>query len=217
LPDKDLTLPCLVHDLNNVFQTLVEAGDLLSNDERWASIGAIILRSVERGRNITASLESGAHEGAPLSHIVHNAMSFVEDSGGDARIRFVLEIEPGLILQRNWAWERVFINLFLNARRAMPDGGTIQVRARRGADALDIVVRDDGPGIPNELLTNVFRPGVSTNASAGLGLHIVETIVKQDDGTVHAANREGASGAEFTIRLPLSAVSERPLSAAARS
>ena len=209
LPDKDLTLPCLVHDLNNVFQTLVEAGDLLSTDERWSSIAAVILRSVERGKNITASLQSGAHEGAPLSQIVRNAMSFVEDSRGEGCLRFVFEIEPGLVLLRNWAWERVFINLFLNALRAMPEGGTIEVRARRGPEAVEIVVRDDGPGIPDELLADVFQPGVSTTASAGLGLHIVETIVKQDDGSVHAANREGSSGAEFTIRLPLSAVSER--------
>ena len=41
----DLTVPCLVHDLNNVFQTLVEAADLLSEDPRWAPVSAAMLRS----------------------------------------------------------------------------------------------------------------------------------------------------------------------------
>src|SRR5712691_7530041 len=109
----DLTLPCLVHDLNNVFQTLVEAGDLLAGDPQWAWLAAVILRSVERGKAITASLQAGRHEGAPLEEILRHAISFVEDSaGGGPRIRFVCAVDPDIELRRNWAWERVFINLF---------------------------------------------------------------------------------------------------------
>src|SRR5579859_4764354 len=174
----DLTLPCLVHDLNNVFQTLVEAGDLLSSYPLWAQLAAVIVRSVERGKAITASLQAGGHEGAPLAEIVRHAISFVEDSaGGSSPIRFMSRVEPHIVLRRNWAWERVFINLFTNARRAMPAGGSIDVDAWQTADGIEIVVRDDGPGIAPDMLANIFQPGVSTQASAGLGLHIVDTIV----------------------------------------
>src|SRR5437763_6146474 len=76
----DLTLPCLIHDLNNVFQTLVEAADLLSIDPRWAPLSAAILRSVERGRGITTSLQAGGPSATSLRNIVSNAVSFVEDS-----------------------------------------------------------------------------------------------------------------------------------------
>jgi signal transduction histidine kinase len=201
---QDLTLPCLVHDLNNVFQTLMEAADLLSTDPRWAALSAAILRSVERGKNVTASIESADETTAPFETILRNSMAFVEDSliaGRRAKIHFECSVDPGIELRRNWAWERVLINLFSNAVRAMPGGGTIFVEAHRRNAEITIVVRDEGAGIAPEILPDVFKPHVSTRGS-GLGLHIVETIVNQQDGTVHAANRVDGPGAEFTIRVP---------------
>ena len=200
----DLTLPCLVHDLNSVFQTLVEAADLLSTDAKWAALSGAILRSVERGRGIAASLEAAEQTTAAFETILNNAISFVEDSmiaGRGPRIVFDCEVEPGIELRRNWAWERVLINLFSNAVRAMAKGGVIYVRAARRHGEIEIVVRDEGPGIALEILDSVFQPRVSTSGS-GLGLHIVETIVKQDHGSVRAANRAGGAGAEFTITIP---------------
>lgn len=201
----DLTLPCLIHDLNNVFQTLVEAADLLSTDQRWAPLSAAILRSVERGRGITTSLQAGDPSAASFESIANNAISFVEDSligGRGPQIRFAVDIEPGIELRRTWAWERVLINLFSNAVRAMPNGGSIHVRARRHQDDIEIVVRDDGPGIVPEILDDIFKPHVSTKGSGGLGLHIVATIVKQEDGEVRASNCVSGRGAEFTIIIP---------------
>jgi signal transduction histidine kinase len=201
----DLTLPCLIHDLNNVFQTLIEAADLLSADPRWASLSAAIFRSVERGRGITTSLQASDHSGASFETILNNAIAFVEDfliAGVKPKIRFAREVEPGIELRHSWAWERVLINLFLNAVRAMPRGGVIHVRALKRDHRIEIVVRDEGPGIAPEILADIFKPHVSTKASGGLGLHIVETIVKQADGEVRAANSADGRGAEFTITIP---------------
>ena len=209
----DLTLPCLIHDLNNVFQTLVEAADLLSGDPRWAPLSAAILRSIERGRGITASLHATEQPAAPFEIILNNAIAFVEDSlisGRGPRICFAYDIEPDLELRRTWAWERVLINLFSNAVRAMPQGGTIDVRARRLGAQIELMVRDEGPGIAPEILDSLFRPHVSTKTSGGLGLHIVETIVQQDGGEVRAANRADRSGAEFVITVPADPLLARP-------
>src|SRR5580692_11591255 len=195
----DLTLPCLVHDLNNVFQTLVEAADLLAGDPQWAPVSAAILRSIERGKGITDSMQQVEQAPAPFETILQNAIAFAEDSlisGRGPAIRFVSQIEPGIELRRTWAWERVLINLFSNAMRAMPDGGTIFVSARIVNAHAEIVVRDEGEGIAPEILADLFRPHVSTKARGGLGLHIVETIVKQDDGDVRARNYAGGRGAE---------------------
>ena len=202
----DLRLPGLVHDLNNVFQTLLDAADLLSSDARSAEfVAASIVRCVERGKNLTAAIESAEGDGATFEHILKDAISFIESSqagaGKNRRIRFTHAIERGIELRRNWAWDRVLINLFSNAVRAMPEGGTIHVSAHRSAAGIEIVVRDEGPGIAPELLKNIFKAHVSTKGS-GLGLHIVETIVKQDGGEIRAANREDGRGAEFTIVIP---------------
>jgi signal transduction histidine kinase len=201
----DLTLPGLIHDLNNVFQTLVEAADLLSGDPRWVPLSAAILRSIERGKAITASMQAVEQPAAPFETILNNAIAFVEDSlisGRGPRIRFAYDIEPRLELRRTWAWERVLINLFSNSVHAMPLGGTIDVRARRLGTQIELAVRDEGPGIAPEILDSLFRPHVSTKAVGGLGLHIVETIVQQDGGEVRAANRADRSGAEFIIMVP---------------
>jgi signal transduction histidine kinase len=206
---QDLTLPGLLHDLNNVFQSLVDAADLLSGDPQWQHLSSAILRSVERGQRITSSLEAGRGTSASFGHIVAHAISFVEDSMMGSVIkhplRFSCDVEPGIELRRAWAWERVLINLFLNARRAMPKGGCIYVGARRWGGRIEIVVRDEGSGIAPELLDTLFEPHVSGNGSSGLGLHIVATIVHQDGGSIRAVNLEGGKGAEFTITLPMSA------------
>jgi signal transduction histidine kinase len=203
----DLRLPGLVHDLNNVFQTLLDAADLLSSDPNSTEfVAAAILRCVERGKNLTAAMESAEGESASFESILKGAISFIQDSLGASltkarKIRFTQSIERGIELRRNWAWDRVLINLFSNAVRAMPEGGTIHVSARRVAAGIEIVVCDEGPGIAPGLLHNIFKAHVSTKGS-GLGLHIVETIVKQDGGEVRVANREDGRGAEFTIVIP---------------
>ena len=201
---EDLTISGLVHDLNNVFQTLVDAADLLASDPRYTKLSAAILRSVERGKNIAAGLQAGSGDDTPFEQILANAIAFVEDSvaaGRGPEIGFACDVEPGIQLGGHWAWERVLINLFLNAMRAMPAGGTIQVRARSAGGQVEIVVRDGGSGIAPGMLEHLFLPHVTTGSS-GLGLHIVDTIVKQNGGYVRAANRSDAPGAEFTITLP---------------
>ena len=201
---EDLTLPGLVHDLNNVFQTLVDAADFLSADPRYARLSAAILRSVERGKNIAASIQSGASTGTPFEQILAHAIAFVEDSvaaGRGPQISFACDVETGIQLGGHWAWERVLINLFRNSMDAMPSGGTIHVLAHSTTDQIEIVVRDEGLGIAPEVLRDLFLPHVSTGSS-GLGLHIVDTIVTQEGGCVRAANRSDGRGAEFIITLP---------------
>ncbi len=211
----DLRLSGLVHDLNNVFQTLTEAAELLSDDPQTAYLSAAILRSVERGRKLSASIEVSDEPTAPFESIVQDAMAFVEEAMVRRRtkIRFTKSIEPGIGFRRTWAWDRVLINLFTNSLHAMPNGGTIHVSARRRSGRVEIIVRDDGPGIEPTILWSIFKPHVSTRGS-GLGLHIVKTIVEQEGGEVLASNRQDGPGAEFTISVPCQT---EPLEAAMRA
>jgi len=214
-PLLDLALPGLIHDLNNVFQTLMDAADTLSGDTRWTHLSAAIFRSVERGREITQSMQAMDQPSLPFETVLKNARTLVEDSmmsRPGQKIHFECRVEPDLVMRHAWAWERVLINLFCNAVQAMPLGGTIFVDARRQHDDIQIVVADEGPGIAPELLGVIFDPRVSTKTLGGLGLHVVHSIVKQEAGEVRAANREGR-GAEFTITLPAQPAVSRVVSA----
>jgi signal transduction histidine kinase len=140
--------------------------------------------------------------------VLENAMALVRDSmiaGRGPGVRFHCEIEPGLVLPRAWAWERVLINLFSNAVHAMPHGGTIAVRARRKGGSVEISVADQGSGIDPLCLSSIFEPHVSSRSTGGLGLHIVHTIVTEEQGHVRAANR-AEGGAEFIITIPVTPV-----------
>src|SRR5271169_3580125 len=95
-----LTLECLVHDLSNVFQTLVESADLLSTDAKWAALSATILRSVEQGKGILTTLTvSRGQDTVRLEDLLENVIQFCRDFLAAARIHgveFVAGIEPGL-------------------------------------------------------------------------------------------------------------------------
>jgi signal transduction histidine kinase len=214
-PTADLALPGLIHDLNNVFQTLMDAADSLAGDPRWEPLSAAIFRSIERGREITQSMQAIDQPSAPFETVLGNARTLMEDSmalRNGPPIRFVLQVEPAMVLRNAWAWERVLINLFCNAVQAMPQGGAIFVEACRKNGDIQIVVADEGLGIAPELLAVIFDPHVSTKVLGGLGLHIVQSIVTQEAGQVRVSNRLGA-GAEFTITLPAEPVLSRSVTA----
>jgi signal transduction histidine kinase len=103
--------------------------------------------------------------------------------------------------------EQVLLNLVLNAFRAMPGGGWVEVAGQRihdgDAAAAAISVSDTGPGVGGGDAARMFEPGFSTRAgSPGLGLAVCRRIVEQHGGTIAAANRTGA-GASFTLTFPL--------------
>lgn len=203
---QDLTLAGLVHDLKNVFETISEAAELLGTDHRWATLAAAIERSVEQGRRITASLQESV-ETFELELILDNAIQCTRDfliTPQRPEIRFVRHVEPGIRLAgRPGAWERVLVNLFLNSAHAMPGGGEVEIGAGRNCGMIEITVSDNGPGIPQEILGQVFMPGFSTHRShTGLGLSIVESIVSSNGGSVKAGNRADTSGATFVIAAP---------------
>jgi len=209
----DLTLEGLVHDLNNVFETMSEAADLLSKDPKYARLAATLRRSVEHGHRILGSYFESSMASLEFEAILDNAIEFARISLEAVRgpqIEFTRELEAGVRLRGSpAAWERVLVNLFLNAAQAMPEGGRVEVAARRTGEGVEITVSDSGPGISARILPQIFEPRFSTRAKrSGLGLHIVQTLVRENGGDVAAANRHPGPGAIFTIRLPGVAASD---------
>jgi len=117
--------------------------------------------------------------------------------------------------------ERVLVNLLENAAKYVPPDKPIGILARVADDAAEMVVWDEGPGLPQgdpERLFNKFVRGVSESsvAGVGLGLAICRAIVEAHGGTIHAENRAGG-GAAFVVRLPLASVPELEPEAEAES
>jgi PAS domain S-box-containing protein len=101
--------------------------------------------------------------------------------------------------------QQVFINLTSNAIEAMqPSGGilTVSLRTSENPRRLGVVFRDSGPGIPPELIDNIFDPFVTTKSTGlGLGLSICYEIAQKHGGTISVENPAGG-GAEFMLWLP---------------
>jgi signal transduction histidine kinase len=205
--ESDLTHQALIHDLNNVFETITEAAELLSSDRRWKSLAATLCRSVNRGKRLLGFIPDRTPN---LAGTVEDAIQSDTDyctAARKPRLRFVRQIPPDIRLPgSDKDWERVFINLFLNAAQIMQKPGRIDIVAQQTEPGLSITISDNGPGIPADILPRMFRPNVSTKSNrsgrSGLGLHIVASIVKQHSGGVTAMNRERGNGAVFTILLP---------------
>ncbi len=98
---------------------------------------------------------------------------------------------------------RAIANLAANAIAAVPDGGEVEMCASRVGDRLEIVVRDDGYGVPDDRRSRLFERfgGVRTGAGTGLGLYIVRRIAEKYGGAVRYEPRE-PRGSVFTIELP---------------
>ena len=115
--------------------------------------------------------------------------------------------------------EQVMNALMLNAREAMPHGGTVRVRARNFEIAdpgaflpvgsyLKVAVADRGPGIPEELVSKIFDPYFTTKAAgSGLGLAISYSIVKKHGGLLHL-ERTSTDGSTFAFYLPATTPAE---------
>ena len=207
---SDLTLPGLVHDLNNVFETISDAAEVLAADERWRDLAGTLLRSVDRGRRIVGVYADQNRAGADLGEVVDRAETFLRDflrHLAGVKIRVQRRISRDHRLPGNGAdWERVFMNLLLNAAQAMKDRGSgdIEVSSRIEEGQLVVEVGDNGPGIDESILPRIFTARFSTRSrQAGLGLHIVRTLVEANGATVSAANRSPEPGAIFTIRAPV--------------
>jgi two-component system sensor histidine kinase KdpD len=118
-------------------------------------------------------------------------------------------------------FEQVLFNLLDNAAKYAPPGSLIQLRAEQEAQCVVLQVLDEGEGLPEADLEHIFDKFFRVHradhqrAGTGLGLAICRGFVEAMDGTISASNRLDRSGAVFTIRLPVTAVSEPPIEVSA--
>ena len=206
----------IAHDVNNQLAAILGqihlCRELLPEDHP-------VLRRLERAEEATRrcaqttkALLSFSHQSRPelrqldLNAVVQETSSVLEPLLG-GRIRLQLHLSPGLppVAGDAVQLEQVLMNLGVNARDAMPEGGSLGLSTSLEGDGRVLLQAvDTGTGIPEAVLPRIFEPFVTTKSlgkGTGLGLAMVFSIVKAHQGEIKADNLPG-SGARFRIWLP---------------
>jgi signal transduction histidine kinase len=98
---------------------------------------------------------------------------------------------------------QIFLNILLNGRDSMPDGGTQVVTIGNGNGLVTLAFENDGPPIPPDVLPRLFEPFFTTKGEGtGLGLYTCQSILEQHGGTIQGENLPDHQGVRFTITLP---------------
>jgi len=149
-----------------------------------------------------------AHERVDLRQVLEPAVADISVRDPDRAVELSAP-DPTVVAGDANRLRQVADNLLVNAVRHTPDGTPIEVELRHDGNSAVMSVRDHGPGIPSEEQNRIFEPFYRSDPSRsratggeGLGLAIVETIVRAHGGQVGVGSPEGG-GAKFWVRLPL--------------
>jgi signal transduction histidine kinase len=223
---KDEFLAMLGHELRNPLAPVTTALQIMriheSEPSRVARSREIVERQIEHMTRLIDDLldvsritrgkielrEQPLLLSSVLERAVESARPLIDERGH--RISLDLPSEPVTFLADPARLAQVFANLLNNAAKYTDVGGRIWLRARVEGDKLVVGVRDDGPGLTNELREHAFElfmQGPQTRARArgglGIGLTLVRRLVELHGGTVEALSEGPGRGTEFVVRLPL--------------
>jgi PAS domain S-box-containing protein len=155
-------------------------------------------------RSLLDSARRDPSSTADVPAVVGTALRLLERHPAFAKVRVVSRLPSGLPSARIDAdsLKQVVMALASNAARAMPDGGTLSLRAARDGDSVVLDVLDTGPGVPPSLRSRIFEPFFTTRSEegTGLGLAIARSLVRGRGGDIVCGARRGR-GALFRVLL----------------
>jgi nitrogen fixation/metabolism regulation signal transduction histidine kinase len=166
-----------------------------------------IVNQVEAMKNLVNAFRDYARMPTPvmapleLNALVREVLVLYEGSPVMIHAELAADLPP--VMGDATQIRQVIHNLLQNAEDSLADrdDAEIQLLTRSDARRVDLILRDNGPGFPPEILSRAFEPYVTTKArGTGLGLAIVKKIIDEHEGEIRLANRE-AGGAEIRIRL----------------
>ena len=209
------------HEYNNVLMTILNYAkmgirhkDEATRDKAFEKI----LTAGERAAKITNGIlglarnRSGDFEPTDLAKLVEDALVLLERELRKYRIAIDTRINPApMALVNPNQIQQVLLNLLINARQAMPQGGQVIVSLGldQGTKMVELTVRDNGPGIAEDQLRRIFDPYYSTKkgpdetgkGGTGVGLSACRDIIESHRGKILVASTVG-KGTAFTLRLP---------------
>jgi two-component system NtrC family sensor kinase len=210
----------IAHELNNPLnniglnaEALHDGLDTYTNEQKVKMLGDIVSQ-VDRAsatvRNLLdfTRIEKPVLISLALKDIVKEARRLVANEAKINSVDFRLDMAEDLPLVQGSPrdLQQVFLNLFLNAIQAMPNGGLLSVRGKTtGSGVVEVDVTDTGVGIAEEHVGSVFDPFFTTKevgSGTGLGLFVSFGIVKKHGGAITFRSKVG-KGTTFTVRLPV--------------
>jgi two-component system, NtrC family, sensor kinase len=195
--------------ISNYIQML--AKQMPEGDPRQGIIEKIVkqtFRASEIVNNLLNFSRTSATELADIdvNRVVEETLSLVAHPLKTSQIQVVKQLGNTLPAVRGSAnkLQQVFLNLFLNARDAMPSGGMLEVRTAAHNGSVEVEVVDTGAGIPREHIHRIFDPFFTTKASGrgtGLGLSVSYGIIKEHAGKIDVRSTPG-KGTSFHVEFP---------------
>ena len=207
----------LAHEIRNPLAGISGAIQVITGDfdpqDPKREISSEILKQIERMNNIIKDILAYSRPSSPqlkiadLHETVDNALALSSPAAIKNKVKIERDYSPSLpeISFDPGQIQQVFLNIFLNAVQAMPEGGNLKVKTEFREDnwekQIKVEVEDNGPGVSPEVLKKIFKPFFSTkHKGTGLGLSVVHTIIEQHSGSIFARSEEG-KGTVFTITL----------------
>ena len=220
----------IAHDFNNIlaglFGNIELAKRKIPADHAAYSYLQVAHQALERATNLTKQLLTFAKGGEPLLEAVSaeqvvNAVVQFNLSGSQVKAEFDLPEDLWPVKADKGQFGQIFANLTVNAKHAMPMGGTLYISAENislltdttantlSGDYVKLMVRDEGIGMAADILDKIFDPYFSTKQTgSGLGLATVRSIIKKHNGRITVASDLG-KGTTFTIFLPAEQTSHK--------
>ncbi|AFZ03390.1 response regulator [Calothrix sp. PCC 6303] len=227
----------IAHDLNNILAPILMTAQLLESqlkDERSQHLLGIITSNTKRGANLVKQVLSftrgmeGDRVLLQLKHLIVEIQQIAKETFPKS-IQIISKISPELptVMGNATQLHQVLMNLCVNARDAMPQGGVLTISAEKtfvdenyaqmhlnatSGDYVAITVTDTGVGIPSEIVERIFEPFFTTkdlSKGTGLGLSTVLGIVKSYEGFINVDSEIG-KGSKITVYLPAQEQPETP-------
>ncbi len=219
----------VAHDFNNILTTIIGNSELAisgmaPSDPNYRRIKSI-LESAKRASNLTQKLltfsrkQFGETIPANLNDVIKSMEDLLRRTIGED-VNLVLDLEKDLknVKIETTLMEQIILNLVVNAREAMPEGGTLKISTKNvfksnercsicsesiNGEYVELSISDTGVGIPPEIRNKIFEPFYSTKKDGtGLGLSIVYGALSQLKGHLNFKSEVG-KGATFFVYLPV--------------
>ena len=196
--------------ISNYIQML--ARQLPADDPRHQIIDKVVkqtFRASEIVNNLLNFSRTGAAEftSVNLNAVVEETLSLVTHPFKTARVNVLKTMQAELppVLGSANRLQQVFLNLFMNARDAMPSGGMLEIRTACNNGYVEVEITDTGTGIPRENLHRIFDPFFTTKSTGrgtGLGLSVSYGIIKEHAGKIDVRSTPG-KGTSFRLEFPV--------------